>query len=396
MTAHPDHPTATSPHLELVLRAPGAGPVTDRTHLPTDDDGEMDAYRAAYLARFPSANGCPRYCSTCPFRDPDDSAARQIFWHEHQADQIDADRIRLDACAGASGGGVVSVPVERCRMVISGEPAVADIQKRLDSLAWYHTVDVVPGATTKGWFDLRHALGLMPFPDVRGKRCLDVGTWDGFYAYEMERRGAAAVVAIDVPDLADVDYPPEIRAREDFDPSSSDTQPRPAGFRLLHEILDSKVEWRAGNIYDLDPEELGTFDVVIVGSLLVHLRDPVRALDAVRQVTRGVLLSADYLHPPVNLLARRGRPLFELRGEGSDFQWWLASDAGLRQLLRVGGFEIDEASPYFLLRPGPAGAPGASFQGVRGQVKRLANRIVTGDATAGGHLHRAYLAHPRY
>lgn len=290
----------------------------------------------------------------------------------------------------------MSVPVERCRMVISGESAVAEIQERLDSLAWYHTIDVVPGATTKGWFDLRHALGVMPFPDVRGKRCLDVGTWDGFYAYEMERRGAAAVVAIDVPDLADVDYPPEIRAREDFDPSWPDAQPRSAGFQLLHEILDSEVEWRAGNVYDLDPEELGTFDVVIVGSLLVHLRDPVRALDAVRRVTRGVLLSADYLHPPVNLLARRGRPLFELRGEGSDFQWWLASDAGLRQLLRVGGFEIDEASPYFLLRPGPVGAPGASFQGVRGQVKRLANRIVTGDATAGGHLHRAYLAHPRF
>src|SRR3546814_15910818 len=108
----------------------------------------------------------------------------------------------------------------------------------------------------------------------------------------MERRGAAAVVAIDAPDLADVDYPPEIRAREDFDPSWPDAQPRSAGFQLLHEILDSEVEWRAGNVYDLDPEELGTFDVVIVGSLLVHLRDPVRALDAGRRVTRGVLLSA--------------------------------------------------------------------------------------------------------
>lgn len=55
----------------------------DRTDLPTDDDGEPDPYRAAYLARFPPGKGCPRYCSTCSFRDPDDSAARQIFWHEH-------------------------------------------------------------------------------------------------------------------------------------------------------------------------------------------------------------------------------------------------------------------------------------------------------------------------
>ena len=270
------------------------------------------------------------------------------------------------------------------------------VQRRLDELRWYHSIDVAPGVSTKGWFDLRHALDVMPFPDVRGKRCLDVGTWDGFYAFEMERRGAAEVVALDVPDIADIDYPPEVRADPTFDPSLSDAQPRSAGFHLLHELLGSKVEWRAGNIYDLDPDEHGTFDVVVVGSLLVHLRDPVRALDAVRKVTRGQFLSADYLHPPVHLLGRRGRPLFELRGETSDFQWWLASDAGLRQLLHVGGFTVDQASKYFLLRPGEGGGTNSSDRGLRGKVKHAVNRAVAGDGTPGGHLHRAYLSHPRF
>ncbi len=270
-----------------------------------------------------------------------------------------------------------------------------DIQRQLDELHWYHSIDVVPGASTKGWFDLRHALPLMPFPDVRGKRCLDVGTWDGFYAYEMERRGAAEVIAIDIPDVADVDYPPEMRADPTFDPSVSDGQQRSAGFHLLHRLMSSKVEWRAGNIYDLDPEELGTFDVVVVGSLLVHLRDPVRALDAVRKVTKGSFLSVDYLHPPINALARRKRPLFELRGEGGDFQWWLASDAGLRQLLHVGGFQVDEVSKYFLLRPGPGSSTGLD-RTPGGLAKRVLNRAIAGDGMAGGHLHRAYLTHPRF
>lgn len=57
----------------------------DRTDLPTDDDGELDAYRAAYLARFPPAKGSPRYCSTCSFRDPEEIAARQMFWHEYHS-----------------------------------------------------------------------------------------------------------------------------------------------------------------------------------------------------------------------------------------------------------------------------------------------------------------------
>ena len=42
---------------------------------------------------------------------------------------------------------------------------------------------------------------------LRGKRCLDVGTYDGFWAFEMERRGAAEVVAVDVLDHARWDWP---------------------------------------------------------------------------------------------------------------------------------------------------------------------------------------------
>src|SRR5581483_6413720 len=237
----------------------------------------------------------------------------------------------------------------------SGAPDARAVQARLDELSWYHTIDVVPGATTKGWFDLRHALPLIPWPDVRGKRCLDIGTWDGFYAYELERRGASEVVALDIEDLASLDYPPEVRAATNLDLSQTNDQPRRAGFHLLNEILASSVTWRGGNIYVLDPSTIGTFDVVVLGSLLLHLRDPVRALDAVRRVTSGSFVCIDHVEPIVNLVGRK-RPLFELRGEGRDFQWWLASDAGLQHLLNVAGFSIDACSKKFLLHFGLSGA----------------------------------------
>lgn len=277
-------------------------------------------------------------------------------------------------------------------MQTSMEHSAAAVQARLDELSWYHTIDVL-GATTKGWFDLRHALDLMPFPDVTGKRCLDVGTWDGFYAWEMERRGAAEVVALDIEDLADLDYPPEVR-NSGRDLSQSDAQPRMAGFNLIRELLESEaVRWKGGNIYDLSPEVHGHFDVVIVGSLLVHLRDPVRAMDAVRSVTDGELLVADYLHPPVELLSRR-RPLFELRGEKADFQWWLASSAGIRQVLKVAGFDESEASKRFLLRPGPRQKqPRGPW---RHELRWTAAAVLTGDRTRGGHLHRAFRCRPRF
>src|SRR6059036_774868 len=73
---------------------------------------------------------------------------------------------------------------------------------------WYHTVELAPGVVTPGWFDLRDLPARLPIPaDLTGLRCLDIGTFDGFWAFEMERRGAAEVVAIDLIDPDRWDWP---------------------------------------------------------------------------------------------------------------------------------------------------------------------------------------------
>ena len=78
-------------------------------------------------------------------------------------------------------------------------PPVNDLPSMIASHPiWYHTIELAPGVETPGWFDLRPIVDQLPWPDVRGKRCLDVGTYDGFLAFEMERRGASVVVATDI------------------------------------------------------------------------------------------------------------------------------------------------------------------------------------------------------
>ena len=49
-------------------------------------------------------------------------------------------------------------------------------------LHWYHTLELPGGELTPGWFDTRGAVDRVPWPaaSLRGLRCLDVGTWDGF------------------------------------------------------------------------------------------------------------------------------------------------------------------------------------------------------------------------
>ncbi len=76
------------------------------------------------------------------------------------------------------------------------------LQRLVDERRWYHTLELAPGITTPGFFDHRPMVDRYELPEsLAGKRALDVGTFDGFWAFELERRGAD-VVALDVDDLA--------------------------------------------------------------------------------------------------------------------------------------------------------------------------------------------------
>src|SRR5687768_3558622 len=146
---------------------------------------------------------------------------------------------------------------------------------------WYHSIELPGGVVTPGMFDTRAAAKKVPLPaSLAGKRCLDVGTADGFWAFEMERRGASEVVAIDLVDPSKRDVTRGAKMRTALPEGEASRQSQT--FALAHRLLDSKVGWRHLSVYDLSPDEVGTFDFVFMGSLLVHLRDPVLALMAVR------------------------------------------------------------------------------------------------------------------
>src|SRR5262249_1160686 len=77
-----------------------------------------------------------------------------------------------------------------------------EVEAQVKAGRWYHAFEVVPGVITPGVapFDARATLDFLGVPgDLRGRRALDVGTWDGPLAFEMEARGAE-VYALDVQD----------------------------------------------------------------------------------------------------------------------------------------------------------------------------------------------------
>src|SRR5262245_461583 len=140
----------------------------------------------------------------------------------------------------------------------------AEVQRLIESVPhWYHRIPIRPGITTPGINDSAQTLELLDLPaDARGLRVLDVGARDGFFSFEMERRGA---------DVIAVDYAPAEKT----------------GFRVAAGLLGSKVEFRNANIYALSPKEYGTFDIVLFLGLLYHLPDPIQALQILRALCTG-------------------------------------------------------------------------------------------------------------
>jgi tRNA (mo5U34)-methyltransferase len=128
---------------------------------------------------------------------------------------------------------------------------------------WFHTFALNgAGVYTPGIArDHRYRLEAIP-DDLTGAHVLDVGTFDGFYAFLAERRGAARVVALDNEQYID------------WIASRFGIRLEPAaGFRAIARLLGSRVEYR--RLDALDAERLGeAFDLVLCCGILHRVEAP--------------------------------------------------------------------------------------------------------------------------
>jgi tRNA (mo5U34)-methyltransferase len=209
--------------------------------------------------------------------------------------------------------------------------ATNDAAARVRDMSWYHTLDLGSGLVTDGWFDLRPHVQEYGLPErMDGMRVLDIGTWDGFWAFEMERRGAE-VVALDVDHESEYDWPPRRR------PDMWTVTDRGQGFRLAKEILGSKVERVVQNIYRATPEELGTFDLVFVGAVILHLRDQLLALERLAGLCHGRFIFADEYDRAASLVPFPVSRYYADRDRAVVF--WLPAKNTWKRMLWTAGFD---------------------------------------------------------
>lgn len=146
-----------------------------------------------------------------------------------------------------------------------------EVRARIAGVAkWYHPIEIRPGIVTPGTNAADVVLKLLDLPDdCRGLRALDLGARDGYFSFELERRGAD-VVAVDYVDQSQT------------------------GFGVAAELRESRVRFVHRNIYALSADELGTFDIVLFLGLLYHLPDPLGSLEIARSLCRGVMCLESY------------------------------------------------------------------------------------------------------
>ena len=111
------------------------------------------------------------------------------------------------------------------------------------------------------------------------------------------------------------------------------------------------------------PRQDGEFDVVYLGSLLVHLRDPVRALERIRAVCRGTLIVVDGIDLPLSLLFPR-LPVARFDGRGRPW-WWYSNAAGAGAAGRVAAASSSSQRPRRLYMPPGPGQPLAGARPAR-------------------------------
>ena len=224
-----------------------------------------------------------------------------------------------------------------------------EIRERASQFQWYHTIDLGHGVVTRGDYDLRPLLREYGIPaSLAGKSVLDVGPGHGFFSFEFERRGAARVTTAELPDWTGHDASPVLR--QEFARLESGTTMEPylhgaLGFAI--QALGSRVERTFHNVYDLSPERVGEFDLVFCASVLLHLTDPLRALYAIRTVTREQAIICTGIDTSRHV-RKEPRALFLGTATGQAF--WFPTMKCLEQMALAAGFRQVEAVSTFQLK----------------------------------------------
>lgn len=194
--------------------------------------------------------------------------------------------------------------------------------KDLTQFYWHHTLRLFPdliveGAKTAELLEAERE-AILGVVDLGDRSVIDVGTWNGYFAFEAKRAGASRVIATD----SFVWRSPEFRGRE--------------AFEIARECLNLDVEAK-----DIDPTEfpgdMELVDAVLFLGVFYHLIDPIMVLQKVASLANDLLVietHQDVLTMPGPAMAFY--PGAKLNNDASN--WWGPNPECMTELLATVDF----------------------------------------------------------
>ena len=233
----------------------------------------------------------------------------------------------------------VPEPTDAEREVADLLPIAVSEQQARETLEqvplWFHTFSLDGGSLyTPGVArDHRYRIPALP-QDLSGMSVLDVGTFDGFYAFLAEHRGAGRVVAAD-----NEQYRLWVASRWDVELEGGE------GFGAIHRLLDSAVEYRRMDAFELDQLD-ERFDLVYCFGILHRVENPLGLL----RVLRGRTASGGSVLLETYGVRRedRGGAAIHVSEPGEvyardEFVYWGFGHTALERLARIAGFSHAES-----------------------------------------------------
>jgi tRNA (mo5U34)-methyltransferase len=214
---------------------------------------------------------------------------------------------------------------------------VQQIRRKVAKIRWFQQIDLGHGIITPGAEHSPGKLAILGMPDnLEGWSVLDVGAWDGYFAFAAERRGSSNVLATD---------------HFCWGGGGWGTQ---AGFNLARRVLRSKVGSKRIDVLAHSPDTVGVYDLVLFLSVLYHMRHPLLALEKLASVTGKLLIletHVDMLDCPRPAMAFY--PGLELSNDASN--WCGPNPAMVEAMLKTVGFQkvAIHCGPLNLHTPSP-------------------------------------------
>jgi O-methyltransferase len=169
-----------------------------------------------------------------------------------------------------------------------------------DDCDFYHSIALGGGDVLyQGEWDLRgHEPTYLGNYDFRGKRILEAGPATGWLSAYMAGQGAELVV-LDLP-LGEC---PELVPHPEVDMDSARASGAISASRLRNSWWFSKalLGYQARAVYaDIyaPPPDLGRFDAAVLGSILLHLSSPFRALQSIASLVDDTIIVTDVFSAP--------------------------------------------------------------------------------------------------